>query len=42
MIEGNIRQEFWLKNIHETRNTILKKIKPNELMSKITIRFVQL
>ena len=35
MIEGNIRQEFWLKNIHETRNTILKKIKPNELMSKM-------
>ena len=34
MVEENISQEFRLKNIDETRNYFLDKIKQNELMSK--------
>ena len=34
MVEGNISQEFRLKNIDETRNCFLKEIKQNRLMSK--------
>ena len=34
MSEENINQEFRLKNIDETRNYFLEKIKQNELMSK--------
>ena len=34
MIEENISQEFWLKNIDETGNYFLEEIKQNELMSK--------
>ena len=32
MVEENIRQEFRLKNIDETRNYFLKEIEKNELM----------
>ena len=34
LAEGNIIQEFWLKNIDETRNYLIKEINQNELMSK--------
>ena len=34
MVEENKSQEFWLKNIGETRNYFLKEIEQNELMSK--------
>ena len=34
MTEGNISQEFRLKNIDDTRNYFLKEIKQNELMSR--------
>ena len=34
MVEENVSQEFWLKNIDETRNYFLKEIEQNELMSK--------
>ena len=34
MSEGNISQEFRLKNINETRNYLIKEINQNELMSK--------
>ena len=34
MSEGNIRQEFRLKNIDEARNYPTEKINRNELMSK--------
>ena len=34
MVEENIRQEFRLKNIDETRNYFLKEIEKNELMSR--------
>ena len=34
MGEENINQEFRLRNINETRNYFLEKIKQNELMSK--------
>ena len=34
MLEGNISQEFRLKNIDETRNYFLEEIKLNEFMSK--------
>ena len=33
MVEKNISQEFWLKNIAETRNYFLKEIEQNELIS---------
>ena len=34
MSEGNISQEFRLKNINETRNYLIEEINQNELMSK--------
>ena len=34
MVKENIRQEFRLKKIDETRNYLLEKIKQNELMSR--------
>ena len=34
MVEENIRQEFRLKNIEETRNYFTKEIDQNELTSK--------
>ena len=34
MTEGNISQEFRLKNIDDTRNYFLKEIKQNKLMSR--------
>ena len=34
MSEENISQEFWLKNIDETRNYFIEEINQNELMSK--------
>ena len=34
MVEKNIRQEFRLKNIDETRNYFIEEINQNELMSK--------
>ena len=34
MSEGNINQEFRLKNIDETRNYFIKEINQNELMGK--------
>ena len=34
MIEGNISQEFWFKNIDETGNYFLEEMKQNESMSK--------
>ena len=34
MVEENIRQEFRLKNIEETRNYFIKEIDQNELASK--------
>ena len=34
MVEENIREEFRLKNIDETRNYFLKEIEKNELMSR--------
>ena len=34
MVEENIGQEFRLKNVDETRNYFLEKIKQNILMSK--------
>ena len=42
MAEENISQEFRLKNIDETRNSLIEEINRNELMIKITKRFVQL
>ena len=34
MVEGNISEEFRLKNIDNTRNCLIEEINPNELMSK--------
>ena len=34
MVEENIKQEFKLKNIDETRDAFLKEIKHNELMNR--------
>ena len=34
MKEGNISQEFRLKNINETRSYLIEEIKQNELMSR--------
>ena len=34
MAEGNIIQEFRLKNIDETKNSLIEEINRNELMSK--------
>ena len=34
MVQENIRQEFTLKNIDETRNYFIEEINRNELMSK--------
>ena len=34
MVEGNICQEFRLRNIEETKNYFIKEIEQNELMSK--------
>ena len=34
MVEENISQEFWLKNIDETRNYFLEEIQQNEMISK--------
>ena len=34
MTEENIRQEFRLKNIDETRNYLIEEINRNELISK--------
>ena len=34
MVEENISQEFLLKNIDQTRNYFLEKIKQDEFMSK--------
>ena len=42
MAEGNICQEFRLKNIDETRNYLSEEINRNELMSKKYKTFVQL
>ena len=42
MVEENISQELRFKNIDETRNYFLEKIKQNELMSRKWKRFVQL
>ena len=32
MVEENISQEFWLKNIDETRNYFFEEKEQNELM----------
>ena len=42
MVEENIRQEFRLKNIDETRNYFNKDINQNELKSRKQIKFVRL
>ena len=42
MVEENIRQEFRLKNIDETRNYFNKDINQNELKCKKQIKFVRL
>ena len=42
MCKENRSQIFRLKNIDETRNYFLEKLKQNELMSKKQKRFVQL
>ena len=34
MVEENVRQEFRLKNIDETRNYFVKEIDKNKLMNK--------
>ena len=34
MSQENISQEFWLKNIDETRNHLIEEINQNEVMSK--------
>ena len=34
MVQGNISQEFRLKNIDETKNWLIEEINRNELMSK--------
>ena len=34
MVEENISQEFRLKNIDETRNYLIEKIKKNQLISR--------
>ena len=34
MAEKNIRQEFRLKNINKTRNSLIKELNRNKLMSK--------
>ena len=34
MVEGNISQEFRLKNINKQRNYFLEEIQQNELMSR--------
>ena len=34
MVEGNISQEFRLKNIDKTRSYFMEEINENELMSK--------
>ena len=34
MFEENVRQEFRLKNVDETRNYLLEEIEQNELMSR--------
>ena len=34
MVEENINQQFWLKNIDETRNFYLEEIEENKLMSR--------
>ena len=34
MVKENVRQEFRLKNIDETRNYFVKEIDKNKLMSK--------
>ena len=34
MSEENIRQEFRLKNVYETRNYLIGEINQNKLMSK--------
>ena len=34
MVEENRSQEFWLKNIDETRNYFLEEIQQNEMISK--------
>ena len=47
MVEGNISQEFRLKNINDARNNFLEEIEQNELMSRkhkkvcITQRFLR-
>ena len=40
MAEGNISQEFRLKEIDQTRNYFIKKIKQNRLISKKHKEFV--
>ena len=42
MVEENISQEFRLKNIDETRNCLLSKVKQNDLGVESAKRFVQL
>ena len=34
MSEENISQEFWVKNIYETKNYLVEEINQNELTSK--------
>ena len=47
MVQENIRQEFTLKNIDETRNYFIEEINRNELMSKkhkyvcITLNYIE-
>ena len=42
MVEENISQKFRLKNIDETRNYLLSKVKQNDLCVESAKRFVQL
>ena len=42
MCKENLSQKFRLRNIYEIRNYFLEEIKQNELMTKITKRFVRL
>ena len=42
MVEENIGQEFRLKNIYETRNNFIEKIKQTTWWVERTKRFVEL
>ena len=41
MAEENIRQEFRLQNIDETRNYFIEEIKQNQLLSKKHLNYVE-